>query len=54
MRYIHYELPSDVVKKREGFYFVRDGEDLQKKYDAATKWLSRIMLELDKGYFSNS
>jgi hypothetical protein len=54
MRYIHYELPPETIKKLEHFYFVRDGKDLQAKYDGATEWLHEMMLELDGVYASSS
>jgi len=46
MRYIHYELPKDIVKKLEHLYFVRDARDLQEKYCEAAKWLSKTMSEI--------
>ena len=48
MRYIHYELPSEVVKKLERLYFVKDAGDLQKKYDEVVEWFPKIVLEIDK------
>lgn len=54
MRYVHYELPADIVKKLERFCFVRDEKDLQAKYDEATEWLHKMMLELDEVYASSS
>lgn len=44
--YIRYELPADVVDKLETLYFVKDPEDLQKKYDEATKWLHKVIYEV--------
>jgi len=46
MRYIHYELPSEITEKLEHLYFVRDSEDLQEKYNEAIKWFHKIMLEV--------
>jgi len=43
MRYIHYEFPSEIVKKLERLYFVKDERDLQEKYRKATKWFREIM-----------
>jgi hypothetical protein len=42
-RYMQYELPKDVVEKVENLYFVRDREDLEKKYHEATEWFREIM-----------
>jgi predicted nucleotidyltransferase len=46
MRYIHYELPSEIIEKLKHLYFVRDKEDLQEKYNEAIKWFHKIMLEI--------
>jgi predicted nucleotidyltransferase len=46
MRYIHYELPPEVIEKLEHLYFVRNKEDLQEKYDGAIKWFKDVMLEI--------
>jgi hypothetical protein len=48
MRYIHYELPSEIIKKLELFYFVSDGKDLQEKYHKATEWFYETMSEIDR------
>jgi hypothetical protein len=48
MRYIHYELPSEIVEKLEHLYFVRDEKDLQAKYLGAIKWFHKSMLEIDQ------
>lgn len=37
MRYIHYELPQEVITKLERLYFVKDEKDLQEKYREAAK-----------------
>jgi len=47
MRYIHYELPSEVIKKLKHLFFVKDDRELQKKYHEATKWFHNIMSEID-------
>jgi hypothetical protein len=47
-RYIHYELSPEAVKELQNLCFVKNTTDLQKKYDQATKWFRRIMLEIDK------
>jgi hypothetical protein len=48
MRYVHYELPADIVNKLKRLYFVKNEDDLQKKYDEATKWFPKITLEIKK------
>jgi glycosyltransferase involved in cell wall biosynthesis len=48
MHYIHYELPSEIVKKLEHLYFVKDGKDLQEKYNEATKWFHETISEIDQ------
>ena len=37
-RYVHRELPQGVVRRLMELYFVRDEEDLQKKYAEASEW----------------
>lgn len=54
MRYIHYELPPNIVSRLGQLCFVVDEKDLQAKYDEATEWLRKIMSELDKVYASSS
>lgn len=48
MRYIHYELPSETIRKLKHLYFVEDEKDLQEKYHEAVKWIHEIMSEIDK------
>jgi hypothetical protein len=48
MRYIHYELPSEIIRKLERLYFVKDEEDLQKKYDETVEWFPKIISEIDQ------
>lgn len=48
MRYVHYELPSDVIARLERLYYVRHKKDLQKKYREATEWFDRTMSEIDQ------
>ncbi|MDH5449108.1 MAG: nucleotidyltransferase domain-containing protein [Candidatus Bathyarchaeota archaeon] len=47
-RYIHYELPSETIKRLEHLYFVRDEKDLQEKYHKAIRWFHEIMSEIDQ------
>jgi len=42
-RYIQYELPKEIIKRLENLYFVRDREDLEKKYGEATEWFKEMM-----------
>jgi len=46
MRYIHYELPSEVVEKLEHLCFVKTIEDLKEKYDEATRWFNETIFQL--------
>lgn len=48
MEYLHYELPSEVIKKLEHLYFVKDVKDLQEKYYEAISWFHKTMLEIDQ------
>jgi len=48
MRYVHYEIPSEIVKKLKRFYFVKDEEDLQKKYDEVAEWFPEITSKIDR------
>jgi len=47
MRYVHYELPPEVVKKLANLHFVRNMEDLQEKYHVAREWFCKTMSEID-------
>lgn len=47
MRYIHYELPPEIIKKLENLYSINDKKDLQKKYDEATEWYKEAMAEIN-------
>jgi hypothetical protein len=48
MRYVHYELPGDVIAELERLYYVKDQKDLQKKYQEATEWFDRTMSNIDQ------
>jgi predicted nucleotidyltransferase len=48
MHYIHYELPSEVIKKLKHLCFIKDEKDLQEKYNEATKWFPKTMSEIDQ------
>ena len=45
-RYVHYELPEDVVKKLEGLYFCKDSEELRRNYEEGVKWAEEILKEM--------
>lgn len=47
LRYIHYDLPSDVVERFEDLYLVRDADVLRTKVDAARAWFERTVKEID-------
>jgi predicted nucleotidyltransferase len=42
-RYIHYDLPPDVVERLTDLYFVKDAKDIQHKSDVAVQWLHEVM-----------
>jgi len=48
MEYVHYELPSETIKKLEHLYFVKDAKDLQEKYREAIKWFHKAIQEIDQ------
>jgi hypothetical protein len=41
-RYVQYEFPTQITRRLEQLYFVKDGRDLLKKYRKATKWFNEI------------
>jgi hypothetical protein len=48
-RYLHYELPPNVVRRLKGLMYVKDEKDLRKKHKVALRWFDRTMSELEKG-----
>jgi hypothetical protein len=48
-RYVHYELPAEITKKLKALYFVTNEDELQEKYDEASKWFRKIASELTQG-----
>ncbi len=48
MRYIHYEFPSETIKRLKHLFFVKDEVDLQEKYNQATEWFRKIMPAIDE------
>lgn len=47
-RYIHYELPLKTVEKLKQLSFVKDEEDLQKKFREATNLCKKVVAEIAK------
>lgn len=47
-RYVYYDLPKEVVKKLEEFYFIKDIENLNLKHKEAIKWFNSTICELKK------
>jgi CheY-like chemotaxis protein len=47
MRYVHYELPPEVVEILVNLHFVKNMEDLQEKYREAKAWFLKTMSEID-------
>ncbi len=48
MRYIHYELPPEIVERLERLSFVKDEDDLQEKYREATAWFKDTASKIDR------
>jgi len=48
MRYIHYEVPSEIVERLEHLPFVENKEDLHEKYRRATRWFRKTLAEIDQ------
>jgi len=48
MRYIHYELPPEIVERLEHLHFVKDKNDLQQKYREATAWFQDTASNIDR------
>jgi hypothetical protein len=47
MRYVHRELPDEVVERLRHLFFVKNEKDLQQKYKDACGWFRKISAELD-------
>ena len=45
-RYVHHELPPDVVHGVQRLLFVKDETDLMEKYDEAVRWFREVAAEL--------
>jgi predicted nucleotidyltransferase len=46
-RYVHHELPKNLVEKLEQLTFVRDAKELQAKYDEATRLFHETVQSID-------
>jgi hypothetical protein len=47
-RYVHYDLPPDVVSRLEDLFFVRDEHDLTVKFARAKQWFRETLAEIDE------
>jgi len=48
IRYIHYEIPLEEIKKLKRLFFVKDEKDLQEKYHEGTKWFHKVVSEINR------
>lgn len=48
MRYIHYELPDDIILRLKQIYFVADQTDLQDKYRETVAWFYDVISQVKK------
>jgi hypothetical protein len=46
MRYVHYELPDDTIKRLKHLYFVADQRDLQNKYRETVAWFDEVISQI--------
>jgi len=53
MRYVHYELPPEVVDRLVNLHFVKNMKDLQEKYREAKEWFLKTMSEIDGKQIKN-
>lgn len=44
--YVYHELPIETVSRLEKLYFVKDPDDLKRKYKKATKWFEEAISEI--------
>lgn len=47
MRYVHYELPEDVVKRLQDLPCIRDPFELGTKYRAAVDWFDSLAADIN-------
>ena len=50
MRYVHYDLPKDIVRRLETLSFVRDMKDLERKYPKAIQWFNELVKDEPNGH----
>jgi len=48
MRYVHRELPPEVLRRLERLAFVRDPDDLAAKYEEALAWFREAIGAIDE------
>lgn len=48
-RYIHYELPRDVIGRLESLVFVSSAEDIRAKREQAEQWFNEMLAQFDAG-----
>ena len=53
-RYLRFYFPEDVVTRLTNLYFVKDGEDLRRKYELAERWFRETADEIDRQMQSQS
>lgn len=53
-RYVHYELPREVVVRLQGLFFVSGPDDLQVKYPEALRWFREIAADLRQSSAASS
>lgn len=53
MRYIHYDLPKEIVRRLETLSFVRDMKDLERKYPKAVQWFYELVADEPHGHLGN-
>lgn len=46
MRYVHYELPLEVIKRLKPLYFVKDEDELKGKYCMASEWFHELIIRM--------
>lgn len=51
VRYIHYDLPKEVVDKLRPLFFVHDAADLEIKHRQAGEWFHQVMRESEEGEY---
>jgi len=46
-RYIHYDLPADILRRLKDLYFVKNENDLERKYRIAEHWFHDAICDID-------